>query len=110
MTSSQHLVPYSGNQGYLCPAHTVRFWPQFGRLRLILKILKDSYNPRLKSVVFDRWFDIFTDSQLIIVAIQFHIRRNSGSVRRFGTLFCSVTIPMMNVKLCPFFKTRYEQK
>ncbi len=33
------------------PAHTVRFWPWFGRLRQILKIQKDSYNPRLKSEV-----------------------------------------------------------
>ncbi len=49
----------------LSPAHTVRFWPRFARLRQILKILKDSYNPRLKSVDFDRWFDMFTDSQLM---------------------------------------------
>ncbi len=46
----------------LNPAHTVRFWPQFGRLRQILKILKDSYNPRRKSVVFDCWFDMFNNS------------------------------------------------
>ncbi len=80
-------------------AHTVRFWQRFGRLRQILKILKDSYNPRLKSVVFDRWFDMFTDSRLMAVAIKFNLRRNSGSVRRFGSLSCSVTSLTMNVKL-----------
>ncbi len=93
----------------LNPAHTVWFWPRFGCLRQILKILKDSYNPLLKSVVFDRWLDMFTDSRLMAVAIRFHLRRNSGSVRRFGTLSCSVTTPTMNVKLCLFFKTSYEQ-
>ncbi len=93
----------------LSPAHTVRFWPRFGRLRQILKILKDSYNPRLKSVVFDRWFDMFTDSRLMAVAIKFHLRRNSGSVRRIGAQSCSVTTPTINVKLSPFFKTSYEQ-
>ncbi len=93
----------------LSPAHTVRFWPRFGRLRQILKILKDSYNPRLKSVVFDRWFDMFTDSRLMAVAMKFHLRRNSGSVRRFGAQSCSVTTPTMNVKLSPFFKTSDEQ-
>ncbi len=93
----------------LSPAHTVRFWPRFGRLRQNLKILKDSYNPRLKSVVFDRWFDMFTDSRLMAVAIKFHLRRNSGSVRRFGTQSCSATTPTMNVKLSPFFTTSYEQ-
>ncbi len=93
----------------LSPAHTVRFWPRFGRLRQILKILKYSYNPRLKSVDFDRWFDMFTDSQLMAVAIKFHLRQNSGSVRRFGEQSCSVTTPTMNVKLSPFFKTSYEQ-
>ncbi len=72
-----------------------------GRLRQILKILKDSYNPRLKSVVFDRWFDMFTDSRLMAVAIKFHLRRNSDSVTRFGTQSCSVTTPTMNVKLSP---------
>ncbi len=65
--------------------------------------------PRLKSVVFDRWFDMFTDSRLMAVAIKFHLRRNSGSVRRFGAQSCSVTTPTMNVKLSPFFKTSYEQ-
>ncbi len=49
----------------------MRFWPRFARLRQILKILKDSYNPRLKSVDFDRWFDMFTDSRLMAVAINF---------------------------------------
>ncbi len=89
-------------------AHTVRFWPRFGRLRQILNILKDSYNPRLKSVVFDHWFDMFTDSRLMTVVnlvIKFHLRRNSVSVRRFGTQSCSVTSPTMNVKLCLSFKT-----
>ncbi len=93
----------------LSPAHTVRFWPRFGSLRQIFKILKDSYNPRLKSVVFDRWFDMFTDSRLMAVEIKFHLRRNSGSVRIFGAKSCSVTTPTMNVKLSPFFKTSYEQ-
>ncbi len=93
----------------LSPAHTVRFWPRFARLRQILKILKDSYNPRLKSVDFDRWFDMFTDSRLMAVAIKFHLRQNSGSVRRFGEQSCSVTTPTMNVKLSPLFKTSYEQ-
>ncbi len=69
------------------------FWPRFGRLRQILKILKDSCNPRLKSVVFDRWFDMSTDSRLMAVAINFFLRLNSGSVRRFQTLSCSVTSP-----------------
>ncbi len=59
--------------------------------RLILKILKDSCNPRLKSVVFDRWFDMSNDSRLMAVAINFFLRLNSGSVRRFQTLSCSVT-------------------
>ncbi len=36
-----------------------------------MKILKDSCNPRLKSVVFDRWFDMSTDSRLMAVAINF---------------------------------------
>ncbi len=93
----------------LSRAHTVRIWPRFGRLRQNLKILKDSYNPRLKSVVFDCWFDMFTDSRLMAVAIKFHLRRNSGTVRRFGAQSCSVTTPMMNVKLSPFFRTSYEQ-
>ncbi len=57
----------------LKPAHTVRFWPRFGRMRPILKILK-IHNPRLKSVVFDRWFDMFTDSRLMAAAIKFHLR------------------------------------
>ncbi len=74
------------------------FWPRFGRLRLILKILKDSCNPRLKSVVFDRWFDMSTDSRLMAVAINFFLRLNSGSVRRFQTLSCSVTSPTTTVK------------
>ncbi len=74
-----------------------------------MKILKDSYNPRLKSVVFDRWFDMFTDSRLMAVVIKFHLRRNSGSIRRFGAQSCSVTTPTMNVKLSPFFKTSYDQ-
>ncbi len=82
----------------LSPAHTVRFWPRFGRLRQILKILKDSCYPRLKSVVFDRWFDISTDSRLMAVAINFFLRLNSGSVRRFQTLSCSVTSPTTTVK------------
>ncbi len=82
----------------LSPAHTVRFWPRFGRLRQILKILKDSCNPRLKSVVFDRWFDMSTDSRLMAVAINFFLRLNSGSVRRFQTLSCSVTSPTTTVK------------
>ncbi len=106
-TSTKYLVRV--NFDPLSPAHTVRFWPRFARLRQILKILKDSYNPRLKSVVFDRWFDMFTDSRLMAVAIKFHLRRNSGSVRRFGTQSCSVTTPTMTVKLSPFFKTSYEQ-
>lgn len=33
--------------------HTVRYWPWFCRLRRILSIPKDSYNPRPKPVVFD---------------------------------------------------------
>ncbi len=82
----------------LSPAHTVGFWPRFGRLRQILKILKDSCNPRLKSVVFDRWFDMSTDSRLMAVAINFFLRLNSGSVRRFQTLSCSVTSPTTTVK------------
>ncbi len=90
-------------------AHTVRIWSRFGRLRQILKILKDFYNPRLKSVDFDRWFYMFTDSRLMAVAIKFHLRRNSGSVRRFGAQSCSVTTPTMNAKLSLFFKTSYEQ-
>ncbi len=76
----------------------MRFWPRFGRLRQILKILKDSCNPRLKSVVFDRWFDMSTDSRLMAVAINFFLRLNSGSVRRFQTLSCSVTSPTTTVK------------
>ncbi len=62
------------------------------------KILKDSCNPRLKSVVFDRWFDMSTDSRLMAVAINFFLRLNSGSVRRFQTLSCSVTSPTTTVK------------
>ncbi len=90
-------------------AHTVRFWSQFGHLRQMLKILKDFYNPRLKSVDFDRWFYMFTDSRLMAVAIKFHLRRNSGSVRSFGAQSCSVTTPTMKAKLSLFFKTSYEQ-
>ncbi len=82
----------------LSPAHTVRFWPRFGHLGQILKILKDSCNPRLKSVVFDRWFDMSTGSRLMAVAINFFLRLNSGSVRRFQTLSCSVTSPTTTVK------------
>ncbi len=63
MKKKNEFVFFSGS--ILSPAHTVRFWPRFGRLRQILKILKDSYNPWLKSVVFDRWFDMFTDSRLM---------------------------------------------
>ncbi len=85
-------------RGVLSPAHTVRFWPRFGHLGQILKILKDSCNPRLKSVVFDRWFDMSTDSRLMAVAINFFLRLNSGSVRRFQTLSCSVTSPTTTVK------------
>ncbi len=89
------LQPISCNKlVYFCmlsPAHTVRFWPRFGHLRQIWKILKDSYNPRLKSAVFDRWFDMFTDSRLMAVAIKFQLWRNSGSVRRFGAQSCNVT-------------------
>ncbi len=70
----------------------------FGHLGQILKILKDSCNPRLKSVVFDRWFDMSTDSRLMAVAIIFFLRLNSGSVRRFQTLSCSVTSPTTTVK------------
>ncbi len=47
--------------------------------------------------------------QINAVAIKFHLRRNSGSVRRFGAQSCSVTTPTMNVKLSPFFKMSYEQ-
>ncbi len=65
-----HIARWIGNRR-LSPAHTLRFWPRFGRLRQILKILKKSYNPRLKSVFFDRWFDTFTDSLLMAVAIKF---------------------------------------
>ncbi len=103
------FTPFVSARRPLSPAHTVRFWPRFGRLRQILKILKDSYNPRLKSVVFDRWFDMFKDSRLMAVAIKFHLRQNSGSVRRFGEQSCSVTTSTINVKLSPFFKTSYEQ-
>ncbi len=69
------------------------------------KKLQDSYNPRLKSVVFDRWFDMFTDSRLIAIVIRFDLRRNSGSVRIFGAQCCSVTSPTKNRKLSSFFKT-----
>ncbi len=74
--------------------------------RQILKIIKDSYNPRLKSIVFDHWF---TESRLMAVAIKSHLRRHSGSVRRFGAQSCSVTSPTMKLKLSSFFKTSYEQ-
>ncbi len=60
----------------LSPAHTVRFWSS----ETNLENPKGFYNPRLKSLVFDRWFDMFTDSRLMAVAIKFHLRRNSGSV------------------------------
>ncbi len=75
----------------------------------LLKILKDSCNPRLKSVVFDRWFDMFTDSRLMAVAIKFHLRRNSGIVRRFGAQSCSVTSPTIKLRLSSFFMASYEQ-
>ncbi len=52
----------------------MRFWPRFGCLRPILKILKDSYTPRLKPVVFDHWFDMFTDSRSMAVAIKFYFK------------------------------------
>ncbi len=76
----------------------------FGGDLIVWEILKDSYNPRLKSVVFDRWFDMFTDSRLMAVAIKFHLR-----VRRFAPLSCSVTTPTMKLKLSSFFKMSYEQ-
>ncbi len=81
----------------------MRFWPRFGRLRPISKILKDSYNPRLKSVVLDRWFDMFTGSRLMAVTIKFHLRRNSGSIRRFGAQSCSdetQTVSVFQDNLC----------
>ncbi len=71
-----------------------------------LKIVKDSYNRRLKSVVFDCWFDVFTASRIMAVAIKFHLRRNSGSVRRFGTLSCSVTTPMIKLKTVFVFQDK----
>ncbi len=88
--------------------NSVWFWPRFGHLRQILIILKDSCNPRLKSVVFDRWFDMFSDSRLVAVASQFYLWQNSVSVRRFGAQSCSVTTPMTNVKLSSFFKIRHD--
>ncbi len=65
---------------------------RFGRLRQILKILKDSYSPWLKSVASDRWFDMFTDSRLTAAVIKLYL--DSGSVRRCGTQSCSVTSTM----------------
>ncbi len=52
-----------------------RFWPRFCSSETNFENPKDSYNPRLKSVDFDRWFDMFTDSRLMAVAIKFHLRR-----------------------------------
>ncbi len=93
----------------VCPGHIVRFWPRFGRLRQNWKILKDFYNTRLKSIVFDCWFDMFTDSRLMAIVIKFDLRRYSDSVRRFGEQSCSVTSPTTDIKLSSFFKTSYEQ-
>ncbi len=39
------------------------------------------------------------------VMIKFDLRRNSGDVRRFYALSCSVTSPTTSVKLSSFFKT-----
>ncbi len=94
-----YLVALGIVQLHLSPAHTVWFWPRFGHLGQILKTLKDSYNPRLKFLVFDCWFDMFTDSRFMVVAIKFHLRRNSGSVKRFGSQSCSVTTPTMNFSI-----------
>ncbi len=65
------------------PGSHVRFWPWFGRLRQILKIQKDFYNPRLKSEVFDCWFDMFNDSRLMA---KFDFRQNSGSQKIWRTV------------------------
>ncbi len=51
----------------------MQVWPWFGHLRQILYILKDACNPRLKSLVFDRWSDMFTNSQLMGVVIKFDL-------------------------------------
>ncbi len=67
----------------------MRFWPWFGRLRQILKILKDSYDPRLKSVVFYHWFDMFTDSRLMAVDQKRSISPPKFCQCWFGTLSCS---------------------
>ncbi len=99
----------TGGTVTVCPGHIVRFWPRFGRLRQNWKILQDFYNTRLKSIVFDCWFDMFTDSRLMAIAIKFDLRRYSDSVRRFGEQSCSVTSPTTDIKLSSFFKTSYEQ-
>lgn len=51
----------------------------------------------VKSVVFDCWFDMDTDSQLMAIAIIFFLWWSFGSVRRFQTLACNVTSSRMNV-------------
>lgn len=61
---------------WLKPSSHVRFWPWFGCLRQILEIIKEFYNPRLKS-----WLDMFTDSQIIAISIKFSLQWNSGSLR-----------------------------
>ncbi len=75
----------------LKPSSHCAILARFDRLRQILKTLNNSYYPRLKSVVFDCWFDMFTNSRLMAVTIT--------SPRRFGTQACSVTSSMTNIKL-----------
>ncbi len=74
MIIASHSSPRAQAQRTLCDLS------QFSCLRQIRKNLKDSYYTTLKSVVFDCWFDMFTDSWLMATAIKFDLQRNSGSV------------------------------
>ncbi len=47
--------------------HGLVIWDKF------YKILKDACNPRLKSLVFGRWSDMFTNSQLMAVVIKCYL-------------------------------------
>ncbi len=68
--------------------------------RKILKILKDSYNPRLKSVVFDRWFDMFIDKPINGHWDKFLPSNEILAVSKFGEQSCSVTSTTNSECLC----------
>lgn len=67
----------------------MQIWQRFESLGLILKILKDSNNPELKSVVFDSWFDM----QLV----QSNFPSNETREICFEPVYCGVTLTLTMV-------------